>query len=110
MARMLGRNVFETLLHEGVDIIFGLPGGYVLKVYDIMPQYTNGRINTSWQGMNRAQRTWRMDTPGASGRPGVVFCTSGPAATGTRYWYCHCSDGFITYCGIFYGQVPTPYA
>jgi len=42
MARMIGAQMFfETLLDQGVDIIFGLPGGYVLKVYDVMPKYTN---------------------------------------------------------------------
>ena len=30
---------FETLIHEGIDVVFGLPGGYVLKVYDVMSKY-----------------------------------------------------------------------
>ena len=30
MAKMLGAEMFfETLIHEGVDVVFGLPGGYV---------------------------------------------------------------------------------
>ncbi len=37
MAKMLGAEMFfETLKHERIDVVFGLPGGYVLKVYDVI--------------------------------------------------------------------------
>jgi len=40
MARMIGAEMFfETLIDEGIDVIFGIPGGYVLKVYDVMPKF-----------------------------------------------------------------------
>ncbi len=40
MAKMLGAEMFlETLKHEGIDVAFGLPGGYVLRVYDAMTKY-----------------------------------------------------------------------
>jgi len=40
MAKMLGAEMFlETLKHEGIDVVFGLPGGYVLRVYDAMTKY-----------------------------------------------------------------------
>ena len=40
MAKVLGAEMFlETLKHEGIDVVFGLPGGYVLKVYRVMTKY-----------------------------------------------------------------------
>ena len=40
MAKMLGAEMFfETLKHEGIDVVFGLPGAYVLRVYDAMAKY-----------------------------------------------------------------------
>jgi len=31
--------VYESLISEGVDVIFGFPGGAVLSLYDTLPQY-----------------------------------------------------------------------
>jgi acetolactate synthase-1/2/3 large subunit len=31
--------VFESLIKEGVEVIFGFPGGTVLPFYDTLPQY-----------------------------------------------------------------------
>ncbi len=42
MAKILGAEMFfETLIHEGIDVVFGIPGGYMLKVYDVMPKFQN---------------------------------------------------------------------
>lgn len=40
MASMLGAEFFfETLKHEGIEVVLGLPGVYVLKVYNMMTKY-----------------------------------------------------------------------
>ena len=109
MARMLGAQMFfETLLHEGVDIIFGLPGGYVLKVYDIMPQYTNGRIKHVLARHEQGATHMADGYARASGRPGVVLCTSGPAATNTVTGIATAQMDSSPIV-VFTGQVPTPY-
>lgn len=108
MARMIGAQMFfETLLDEGVDIIFGLPGGYVLKVYDVMPKYTNvikHVLARHEQGATHMADGYAR----ASGRPGVVLVTSGPAATNTvtGITTAHMDSSPVV---VFTGQVPTPY-
>ncbi|HEY7535747.1 MAG TPA: biosynthetic-type acetolactate synthase large subunit [Thermodesulfobacteriota bacterium] len=108
MARMIGAQMFfETLLDEGVDIIFGLPGGYVLKVYDVMPKYTNvikHILARHEQGATHMADGYAR----ASGRAGVVLVTSGPAATNTvtGITTAHMDSSPVV---IFTGQVPTPY-
>ncbi|MGB7291821.1 MAG: biosynthetic-type acetolactate synthase large subunit [Thermodesulfobacteriota bacterium] len=109
MARMLGAQMFfETLLHEGVEVIFGLPGGYVLKVYDIMPQYTNGRIKHVLARHEQGATHMADGYARASGRPGVVLCTSGPAATNTVTGIATAQMDSSPVV-VFTGQVPTPY-
>jgi acetolactate synthase-1/2/3 large subunit len=109
MARMLGAQMFfETLLHEGIDVIFGLPGGYVLKVYDIMPQYTNGRIKHVLARHEQGATHMADGYARASGRPGVVLCTSGPAATNTVTGIATAQMDSSPVV-VFTGQVPTPY-
>jgi acetolactate synthase-1/2/3 large subunit len=108
MARMIGAQMFfETLLDEGVDIIFGLPGGYVLKVYDVMPKYTNvikHILARHEQGATHMADGYAR----ASGRAGVVLVTSGPAATNTvtGITTAHMDSSPVV---VFTGQVPTPY-
>ncbi|MCI0454094.1 MAG: biosynthetic-type acetolactate synthase large subunit [Candidatus Dadabacteria bacterium] len=108
MARMIGAQMFfETLLDEGVDVIFGLPGGYVLKVYDVMPKYTNvikHILARHEQGATHMADGYAR----ASGRAGVVLVTSGPAATNTvtGITTAHMDSSPVV---VFTGQVPTPY-
>ena len=108
MVRMIGAQMFfETLLDQGVDIIFGLPGGYVLKVYDVMPKYTNvikHVLSRHEQGATHMADGYAR----ASGRPGVVLVTSGPAATNTvtGITTAHMDSSPVV---VFTGQVPTPY-
>lgn len=109
MARMLGAQMFfETLLHEGIDVIFGLPGGYVLKVYDVMPQYTNGRIRHVLARHEQGATHMADGYARASGKPGVVLCTSGPAATNTVTGIATAQMDSSPVV-VFTGQVPTPY-
>ncbi len=108
MARMLGAQMFfETLLHQGVDIIFGLPGGYVLKVYDVMTGYED-RIKHVLARHEQAATHMADGYARVSGKPGVVLCTSGPAATNTVTGIATAqmdSSAIV----VFTGQVPTLY-
>ncbi len=72
--------VLRCLLEEGVDTVFGYPGGAIMPVYDslyhytdrirhILPRHEQGAIHAA-QGYARVTR-----------RTGVCFATSGPGAT-----------------------------
>ena len=72
--------VLEAFLEEGVDIIFGYPGGAIMPIYDALYDYRD-RLNHilvrhEQGGIHAAQGFART-----SGRTGVVFATSGPGAT-----------------------------
>ena len=71
--------VCESLIREGVDVIFGLPGGAILPLYQTMPQYPQLRhiLVRHEQGAAMAADGYYR----ASGRVGVAFATSGPGAT-----------------------------
>lgn len=108
MARMLGAQMFfETLLHQGVDVVFGLPGGYVLKVYDVMTDYTD-RIKHVLARHEQGATHMADGYARASGKPGVVLCTSGPAATNTVTGIATAQMDSSPVV-IFTGQVPTQY-
>lgn len=109
MARMLGAEMFfETLLHEGVDVVFGLPGGYVLKVYDVMPKFEKRGLRHVLARHEQAATHMADGYARASGKAGVVLCTSGPAATNTVTGIAtaHMDSSPVV---VFTGQVPTPY-
>ena len=38
--------VCESLIREGVDLVFGLPGGAILPLYQTMPQYPPDTTHT----------------------------------------------------------------
>ena len=70
----------KSLIAEGVDTIFGYPGGAIIPVYDVLYDYHN-ELNhilvRHEQGATHAAEGYAR----VSGRPGVVIVTSGPAAT-----------------------------
>lgn len=72
--------IVEVLLEQGVDTVFGYPGGSVLNIYDALYEYRD-RINhiltAHEQGASHAADGYAR----ASGKTGVVFATSGPGAT-----------------------------
>jgi len=72
--------VLEALLCEGVDTVFGYPGGAIMPIYDALYDYneklTHILVRHEQGGIHAAQGYART-----SGRPGVVFATSGPGAT-----------------------------
>ena len=71
--------VCESLLKEGVEVIFGLPGGAILPLYQTLPEYPQLRhiLVRHEQGAAHAADGYARVT----GRPGVAWATSGPGAT-----------------------------
>ena len=72
--------IIECLIEEGVDTVFGYPGGQVIPLYDAI--YRNkGRIRhiltAHEQGASHAADGYARST----GKPGVCIATSGPGAT-----------------------------
>jgi len=74
-----GEIVMECLLREGVDVIFGYPGGAILPTYDAMtkyPQIHHVLVRHEQGAAHMADGYAR-----ATGRVGVAIATSGPGAT-----------------------------
>ena len=71
--------VCESLVREGVEVIFGFPGGAILPFYDTLPQYPQLRhiLVRHEQGAAHAADGYAR----ATGRVGVCCATSGPGAT-----------------------------
>jgi acetolactate synthase I/II/III large subunit len=69
----------ESLLKEGVDVLFGYPGGVVLPLFDTFPQYPELRhiLVRHEQGAAHAADGYAR----ATGKVGVCLATSGPGAT-----------------------------
>src|SRR5579862_758729 len=70
--------VIETLIAEGVDVIFGYPGGAILPTYDaLLDSKIKHILVRHEQGATHMAEGYAR----VSGRPGVVLVTSGPGAT-----------------------------
>ncbi|MEG1609911.1 MAG: biosynthetic-type acetolactate synthase large subunit [Bilophila sp.] len=104
MQRNGAQILIECLIREGVEVLFGYPGGAVLDIYDELPKYEQLRhvlVRHEQAAVHAADGYAR-----ASGKVGVCLATSGPGATNTV-------TGIATaYCDsiplvIFTGQVPT---
>lgn len=69
----------ESLIQEGVEVMFGIPGGAILPFYDTLPQYPQLRhiLVRHEQGAGHAADGFAK----ASGKLGVCIATSGPGAT-----------------------------
>lgn len=79
--QMTGSKILmECLLEQGVDVVFGYPGGTILNIYDELYNYKDKikHILTSHeQGASHAADGYARST----GKVGVCFATSGPGAT-----------------------------
>ncbi|MCL1927792.1 MAG: biosynthetic-type acetolactate synthase large subunit [Treponema sp.] len=74
------RILVESLIREGVDTIFGIPGGYVLHIYDEL--YKNrDRIRHILVSHEQHAAHAADGYARASGKTGVCIATSGPGAT-----------------------------
>jgi acetolactate synthase-1/2/3 large subunit len=70
--------VWECLAREGVDVVFGYPGGAILPTYDAMLDYPTRHVLVRHeQGAAHMADGYAR----ASGRVGVAIATSGPGAT-----------------------------
>ena len=72
--------VIECMLEQGVDTIFGYPGGCILNIYDSLYRYSDKIkhvLTAHEQGAAHAADGYAR----SSGKVGVVFATSGPGAT-----------------------------
>ena len=72
--------VIKCLLHEGVDLIYGYPGGAIMPVYDELYKYQdklNHILTRHEQGATHAAQGYAR----TSGKVGVAIATSGPGAT-----------------------------
>jgi len=72
--------VIKSLINEGVDVLFGYPGGAIMPVYDELYKFEN-EINhilvRHEQGATHAAQGYAR----SSGKVGVAIATSGPGAT-----------------------------
>src|SRR3974390_873157 len=70
--------LIKSLEMQGVDVMFGLPGGAILPVYDpIIDSSIRHVLVRHEQGAGHMAEGYAMVT----GRPGVAMVTSGPGAT-----------------------------
>jgi len=72
--------LIRSLLLEGVDTIFGYPGGAIMPIYDALYDFQD-RVNHILVRHEQCAAHAAQGFARASGRVGVAFATSGPAAT-----------------------------
>jgi acetolactate synthase-1/2/3 large subunit len=96
--------LLECLKEEGVDVVFGYPGGAVINIYDdlmnspiqhILPRHEQAAVHAA-DGYARA-----------TGKVGVAIATSGPGATNTITGIATAYMDSIPLI-VITGQVPTP--
>lgn len=71
--------LIRALHDEGVDMVFGYPGGAVLHIYDAL--FTQDRVEHILVRHEQAATHMADGYARATGKPGVVLVTSGPGAT-----------------------------
>ena len=74
-----GQIVCESLLREGVEVIFGILGGAILPLYDTLPQFP--KLHHVLVRHEQCAAHAADGYARATGRVGVCFATSGPGAT-----------------------------
>ena len=99
--------LIQSLICEGVDMVFGYPGGSIMPVYDRLFDYTDRLkhiLVRHEQGATHAAQGYARVT----GRTGTVIVTSGPAATNVITGL---SDALMdsTPMVVITGQVATPF-
>jgi len=78
MLRSGAEILWECLVREGVDVVFGLPGGAIMPAYDVMTQFPIHHVLVRHeQGAAHMADGYAR----ASGKVGVAIATSGPGAT-----------------------------
>jgi len=94
----------ECLIKEGVDVVFGFPGGVLLPLYDTIPRYPQLRhiLGRHEQGAAHAADAYARVT----GKLGVCLATSGPGATNLVTGIANAYLDSVPVLAIT-GQVPT---
>ncbi|OAV69606.1 Acetolactate synthase large subunit [Bacteroidales bacterium Barb4] len=98
--------LLKTLIAEGVDTVFGYPGGQAIPIYDSLYDYEDKLkhvlVRHEQGAVHAAQGYARV-----SGKAGVVIVTSGPGATNTITGI---ADAMLdsTPVVVISGQVPSP--
>lgn len=99
-----GEILIQAILDQGVEALFGYPGGVVLGVYDVIyknPQLRHILVRHEQGGTHAADGYAR-----ATGKTGVVLATSGPGATNTVTGIATAFMDSIPMV-VFTGQVPS---
>jgi acetolactate synthase-1/2/3 large subunit len=99
-----GEILIQAMLDQGIDAVFGYPGGVVLGVYDVIyknPQLNHILVRHEQAGTHAADGYAR-----ATGKTGVVLATSGPGATNTVTGIATAFMDSIPMV-VFTGQVPS---
>lgn len=96
--------LLESLKREGVDVLFGYPGGAVIDIYDELPRHPDIRhvLVRHEQGAVHAADGYAR----ASGKVGACLVTSGPGATNTVTGIATAYSDSIPLV-VITGQVPT---
>jgi len=97
--------LLESMKKEGVDSVFGFPGGAVIDIYDELPKHPEIKhyLVRHEQGAIHAADGYAR----ATGKVGVCLVTSGPGATNTVTGIANAYMDSIPVV-IFTGQVPSP--
>ena len=103
---MNGAEIFiRSLEAEGVEVVFGHPGGAVIKIYDEMarlkPKFEHILVRHEQGGTHAAEGYAK-----ATGKVGTVLVTSGPGATNTVTGIADANMDSVPLV-VFTGQVPT---
>jgi acetolactate synthase-1/2/3 large subunit len=100
-----GEILIQCLKDEGVEFIFGYPGGSVLHIYDALFKQDDVKhiLARHEQGATHAADGYAR----ATGKPGVVLVTSGPGATNTVTGIATAYMDSIPLV-VITGQVPRP--
>ncbi len=105
MAQLTGAEIFvEALKREGVKTIFALPGGVVLKIFDVLHQQCDVEVILTRH--EQAAGHMAEGYAKATGKPGVCLITSGPGMTNV---ITALADAYMDSVPMvcFSGQVPT---
>ena len=102
------KTLLDCLLEQGVDTIFGYPGGTILSVYDELTHYKDQIkhiLTAHEQGASHAADGYAR----ATGKTGVCFATSGPGctnlATGIATAYLDSTPVVFITCNVGHSQI-----
>jgi len=104
--KLTGAEIFiESLKKEGVEYLFGIPGGAIIDLHDAL--FRQDDIKFVLTRHEQAAVHMADGYARATGKPGVVLVTSGPGATNTITGLATAYMDSVPII-VFTGQVPTP--